>query len=96
MMVKRSMGFSCHQMNKKAGEQMDTMAKINQFRDERNWRPHHNEKDLALSICLEAAELLELFQWKTAEEEKPTGTDRWNFIYGSSSCTDRHVCAYVI
>ncbi|HCV8089392.1 TPA: nucleotide pyrophosphohydrolase, partial [Staphylococcus aureus] len=34
---------------------MDTMAKINQFRDERNWRPHHNEKDLALSICLEAA-----------------------------------------
>ncbi len=39
MMVKRSMGFSCHQMNKKAGEQMDTMAKINQFRDERNWRP---------------------------------------------------------
>ncbi|EHB6469230.1 nucleotide pyrophosphohydrolase [Enterococcus faecalis] len=55
-------------MNKKAGEQMDTMEKINQFRDERNWRPHHNEKDLALSICLEAAELLELFQWKTAEE----------------------------
>ena len=47
---------------------MDTMAKINQFRDERNWRPHHNEKDLPLSICLEAAELLELFQWKTAEE----------------------------
>lgn len=30
--------------------------------------PHHNEKDLGLSICLEAAELLELFQWKTAEE----------------------------
>ena len=29
MMVKRSMGFSCHQMNKKAGEQMDTMAIIN-------------------------------------------------------------------
>ena len=47
---------------------MDTMAKINQFRDERNWRPHHNEKDLALSICLEAAELLELFQWKKQEE----------------------------
>jgi len=24
------------------------MEKINQFRDERNWRPFHNEKDLAL------------------------------------------------
>ncbi|EGQ2841495.1 nucleotide pyrophosphohydrolase [Staphylococcus pseudintermedius] len=41
---------------------------INQFRDERNWRQFHNEKDLSLSISLEAAELLELFQWKTSEE----------------------------
>lgn len=47
---------------------MSSMEKINQFRDERNWRQFHNEKDLALSISLEAAELLELFQWKTAEE----------------------------
>ena len=55
---------------------MDTMAKINKFRDERNWRPHHNEKDLGLSICLEAAELLELFQWKTPEEVKETQLER--------------------
>ncbi|MGX7352098.1 nucleotide pyrophosphohydrolase [Enterococcus canis] len=47
---------------------MNSMEKINQFRDERNWRPFHNEKDLALSLTLEAAELLELFQWKTADE----------------------------
>ncbi|MHC5248830.1 nucleotide pyrophosphohydrolase [Enterococcus sp. LJL90] len=47
---------------------MNAMDKINQFRDERDWRQFHNEKDLALSISLEAAELLELFQWKTAEE----------------------------
>ncbi|MEJ1320980.1 nucleotide pyrophosphohydrolase [Latilactobacillus sakei] len=45
-----------------------SMEKINQFRNARNWRPTHNEKDLALSISLEASELLELFQWKTAEE----------------------------
>ena len=45
-----------------------SMEKINQFRDERNWRQFHNEKDLALSISLEAAELLEIFQWKTATE----------------------------
>lgn len=44
------------------------MEKINQFRDERNWRQFHNEKDLALSITLEASELLELFQWKSAED----------------------------
>lgn len=47
---------------------MNSMEKINQFRDERNWRPFHNEKDLALSLTLEASELLELFQWKTADE----------------------------
>ena len=45
-----------------------SMTKINQFRDDRHWRPFHNEKDLALSISLEASELLELFQWKTADE----------------------------
>lgn len=44
------------------------MEKINQFRNARHWRPAHNEKDLALSISLEVSELLELFQWKTAEE----------------------------
>lgn len=49
---------------------MTNMEKINQFRDERNWRQFHNEKDLALSISLEAAELLELFQWKSSEEAR--------------------------
>ena len=41
---------------------------INRFRDERNWRQFHNEKDLAISINLEASELLEIFQWKNSEE----------------------------
>ena len=45
-----------------------TMAKINDFREERNWRQFHNEKDLALSISLEASELLEIYQWRSAEE----------------------------
>ena len=45
----------------------ETTEKINKFRDERNWRQFHNEKDLAISISLEASELLELFQWKTSE-----------------------------
>lgn len=48
--------------------QKNAMDLINQFRDERNWRPFHNEKDLAISVTLEASELLELFQWKTPEE----------------------------
>ena len=46
----------------------ETMAKVDKFRNDRNWRQFHNEKDLALSISLEASELLEIFQWKTADE----------------------------
>lgn len=49
-------------------ENKKILKEINQFRDERNWRQFHNEKDLSLSISLEAAELLELFQWKSSEE----------------------------
>ena len=33
------------------------------FRDARRWAPKHNPKDLAASIVIEAAELLEIFQW---------------------------------
>lgn len=48
---------------------MDNLIKkINQFRDARDWRQYHNEKDLAISISLEAAELLEVFQWCSSEE----------------------------
>jgi NTP pyrophosphatase (non-canonical NTP hydrolase) len=38
------------------------------FRDERDWEQFHNPKDLALAINVEAAELLELFLWKNADE----------------------------
>ena len=55
---------------------MNTMDKINKFRDDRDWRQFHNEKDLAISICLEAAELLELFQWKNPEETKEKNLER--------------------
>lgn len=39
-----------------------------QFRDERNWQQFHTLKNLIISLNLEAAELLELTQWKTDEE----------------------------
>lgn len=46
----------------------DLINTINEFRDARNWRRYHNPKDLAISISIEAAELLEDFQWKSSEE----------------------------
>lgn len=41
---------------------------INQFREERDWKQFHNPKDLAISLSIEASELLETFQWKSSEE----------------------------
>jgi len=44
------------------------LNKIIKFRDDRNWSQYHNPKDLAISLSLEASELLELFQWNSSEE----------------------------
>ncbi|HOM32870.1 MAG TPA: nucleotide pyrophosphohydrolase, partial [Bacilli bacterium] len=41
----------------------DVIKKILKFRDDRDWKQFHNGKDLAISLNLEASELLELFQW---------------------------------
>jgi NTP pyrophosphatase (non-canonical NTP hydrolase) len=38
------------------------------FREERDWKQFHNPKDQAVSLCLEAAELLELMQWRNGDE----------------------------
>ncbi len=40
------------------------------FRDARHWEQFHNTKDLALAISIEAAELNELFLWKTTGESE--------------------------
>jgi len=41
---------------------------INEFCDERDWKQFHSPKDMAISINIEAAELLEHFQWKSESE----------------------------
>jgi NTP pyrophosphatase (non-canonical NTP hydrolase) len=42
----------------------DLERRVRAFRDERDWARFHTPKDLAISVALEAAELLEHFQWK--------------------------------
>ena len=42
------------------------------FRDARDWKQFHNPKDLAISISLEAAELLEVFQWSGSDTQADT------------------------
>lgn len=49
-------------------ELKDIVKKIIDFRDERDWKQFHNPKDLAISLNIEASELLECFQWKSNDE----------------------------
>lgn len=46
----------------------EIIQEINQFRDDRGWGGNHDLRSLSISISLEASELLECFQWRTAEE----------------------------
>ena len=45
----------------------DVISQVLKFRDDRNWKQFHNPKDIAISISLEAAELLEIFQWSGSD-----------------------------
>lgn len=47
-----------------------TAAEILAFRDDRQWLPYHNPKDLAMSVAIEAGELLEVFQWSGTDLER--------------------------
>jgi dCTP diphosphatase len=45
------------------------------FVDARDWRPFHGPKNLSMSIAIEAAELMERFQWLTTEEAQAATED---------------------
>lgn len=46
----------------------DLQVKIRKFCDDRDWDQFHNPKDLSISLALEAAEVMEHFQWKNDDE----------------------------
>jgi NTP pyrophosphatase (non-canonical NTP hydrolase) len=50
-------------------------AAVAAFVDARDWRPFHSPKNLAMSIAIEAAEILELFQWLDNEQAWAAGND---------------------
>ena len=57
------------------GEIKELTEKMMAFRAERDWKQFHNHKDVALSLVLEAAEVLEHFQWKSPAEVEQHGRE---------------------
>lgn len=47
-------------------------AAVVRHRDERDWKQFHNPKELAISLCVESAELLSLMQWQSGKQLEAT------------------------
>lgn len=54
----------------------EAAARAIRFREDRDWAQYHNPKDLAISIGIEAAELLEVFQWSGVDLEVMRKADK--------------------
>ena len=53
----------------------EILKKLIEFRDERDWKQFHDSKNLATAISIEAAELNELYLWKTIRESEEGNDD---------------------
>ena len=80
----------------------DLKKTVKNFVDEREWRQFHNPKNLSMSIAIESAELMELFQWlskKESIEAMSSGKLRKNaideiadiFIYLIAFCNENNI-----
>ena len=53
----------------------DLQQRLRDFAAARDWDPHLTPKNLAMALVVEAAELVEIFQWKTPEESMALDED---------------------
>lgn len=66
----------------------DLRQKAEKFVIDRNWGIHHTPRNLAQSICIEAAELLEIFQWDTNEDPMAIADDEERFNHLKEEVSD--------
>lgn len=65
-------------MNKQPKDQtlLHLQKKVREFIQERDWLKFHSPKNISMSIAIEAAELMEHFQWLNADESKELLRDK--------------------
>ena len=54
----------------------ELQAEIREFAEERDWQQFHSPKNLSMALIVEAAELVEHFQWLTEEQSKDLSEDK--------------------
>ena len=62
------------------GDLSSVIKEIIKFRDDRDWLQFHDPKNLSEAISIEAAELQEIFLWKSTEESKNLSADQINKV----------------
>ncbi len=65
-----------------------------QFVAERDWRRYHTPKNLSMSIAIEAAELMECFQWADQEEPAKLAADPDRYLHVQEEVAD--ILAYLL
>ena len=58
----------------------DLNEKLQTFVDERDWAQFHSPKNLVMAMIVEAAELVEHFQWNTEQESKSLSADKRELV----------------
>ncbi len=57
-------------MNDSETSLAELRAMVRRFVDERDWQPYHAPKNVCMALAVEAAELMEHFQWLSIEESR--------------------------
>lgn len=61
----------------------ELLERLRAFRDARDWKQFHRPKDLAISLTLEAAELLQIFQW--LDQTAPLSEEQRQAVSGEAA-----------
>ena len=67
---------------------------VNEFVDRRHWHQFHTPKNLAMSMAIEAAELMEHFQWLSPDESRNVAEDMRTLAEVGEELAD--VLAYIL
>ena len=72
----------------------DLKSKVENFVNERDWEQFHDPKNLAMSISIEAAELMEIFQWSSNDESSQKMDTKDSRIHAIEEVAD--ILIYII
>ena len=67
---------------------------VEQFVDRREWHQFHTPKNLAMSMAIETAELMEHFQWLTPEQSRQLAQEPQKLAAVADELAD--VCCYLL